>query len=149
MRRRSSTRPKRCPMVRKRSSSSRSHCAAAYSVITLGGCPATVTTCGVVARSRGGPRETAPARSKSRYTPAAQRNPQVRQQSPAGVLDALVRALLAETEFAPPYEVFGHSLGALVAYEVTRELAARGLALPERLVVSAFPAPHLPRHEAP
>lgn len=48
--------------------------------------PAAVTTCGAVARSRGGPRETAPTRSKSRYTPAAQRNPQVRQQSPAGVL---------------------------------------------------------------
>ncbi|MER6401314.1 alpha/beta fold hydrolase [Kitasatospora sp. NPDC001603] len=61
-------------------------------------------------------------------------------------LDAVVRALLTETEFVAPYDLFGHSLGALVAYEVTRELAARGLPLPERLVVSAFPAPHLPRH---
>ncbi|WP_020123019.1 thioesterase II family protein [Streptomyces canus] len=64
-------------------------------------------------------------------------------------MDAVVRALLAETEFVAPYDLFGHSLGALVAYEVTRELAARGLPLPERLVVSAFPAPHLPRPEAP
>ncbi|MBN0047121.1 thioesterase [Streptomyces actuosus] len=63
-------------------------------------------------------------------------------------LDAVVRAVLAETEFVAPYDLFGHSLGALLAYEVTRELAARGRPLPERLVVSAFPAPHLPRHEA-
>ncbi|WP_051789935.1 thioesterase II family protein [Streptomyces sp. NRRL S-1022] len=63
-------------------------------------------------------------------------------------LDDVVHALLAETELVAPYDLFGHSLGALVAYEVTRELAARGLPLPERLVVSAFPAPHLPRHGA-
>lgn len=50
-----------------------SHCAAACSVITLGGCPAAAATCGVVARSRGGLRETAPARPKSRYTPATRR----------------------------------------------------------------------------
>ncbi|MGW5304121.1 thioesterase II family protein [Streptomyces griseoluteus] len=60
-------------------------------------------------------------------------------------LNAVVDALLAETRFVAPYDLFGHSLGALVAYETTRELAARGLPLPERLVVSAFPAPHLPR----
>ncbi|WP_051790467.1 thioesterase II family protein [Streptomyces sp. NRRL S-1022] len=63
-------------------------------------------------------------------------------------LDSVVHALLAETEFAAPYDLFGHSLGALVAYEVTRELAARDRPLPERLIVSAFPAPHLPRHGA-
>lgn len=60
-------------MVRKRSASSRSHCAAADSVITLEGCPAAVTICGVIARSRGGLHETAPARPKSRYTPATRR----------------------------------------------------------------------------
>lgn len=69
-------------------------------------------------------------------------------------LDDLVNALLDATSFAAPYVLFGHSLGALVAYEVTRELAARGRPLPERLVVSAFAAPHLPRdaprlHERP
>ncbi|WP_406840746.1 thioesterase II family protein [Streptomyces sp. AHU1] len=63
-------------------------------------------------------------------------------------LNAVVHALLAETQFVAPYDLFGHSLGALVAYETTRELAARGLPLPERLVVSAFPAPHLPRQGA-
>ncbi|WP_250401621.1 thioesterase II family protein [Streptomyces cellostaticus] len=63
-------------------------------------------------------------------------------------LHGLVHGLLAETEFVAPYDLFGHSLGALVAYEVTRELAARGRPLPERLVVSAFPAPHLPRRGA-
>ncbi|WP_406175040.1 thioesterase II family protein [Streptomyces sp. NBC_00996] len=64
---------------------------------------------------------------------------------PVTDLGTLVRELLAETEFVPPYDLFGHSLGALVVYEVTRELAARGRPLPERLIVSAFPAPHLPR----
>jgi surfactin synthase thioesterase subunit len=63
-------------------------------------------------------------------------------------LDTVVDRLLAETEFVAPYDLFGHSLGALVAYEVTRELAARGRPLPERLVVSAFPAPWLPRRGA-
>ncbi|MER8014049.1 thioesterase II family protein [Streptomyces griseoluteus] len=63
-------------------------------------------------------------------------------------LDTVVHALLAETRFVAPYDLFGHSLGALVAYQTTRELAARGLPLPERLIVSAFPAPHLPRHGA-
>ncbi|WP_331727798.1 alpha/beta fold hydrolase (plasmid) [Streptomyces coelicoflavus] len=60
-------------------------------------------------------------------------------------LGTLVRELLEETEFVPPYDLFGHSLGALIAYEVARELFARGRPLPERLIVSAFPAPHLPR----
>ncbi|MFJ9821765.1 thioesterase II family protein [Streptomyces sp. NPDC101151] len=61
-------------------------------------------------------------------------------------LDAVVRELLDDTEFVPPYDLFGHSLGALVAYEVTRELVARGRPLPERLIVSAFPAPNQARH---
>lgn len=44
----------------------------------------------------------------------------------------------------PPYVFFGHSLGALLAYEVTRWLCARGGTLPEVLIVSGRAAPQLP-----
>jgi medium-chain acyl-[acyl-carrier-protein] hydrolase len=43
------------------------------------------------------------------------------------------------------YAVFGHSLGALVSFELVRELRRRGLPEPVHLVVSGFRAPHLPR----
>ncbi|PPK71185.1 alpha/beta fold hydrolase [Actinokineospora auranticolor] len=42
-----------------------------------------------------------------------------------------------------PFAIFGHSMGALVGFEVARRLAARGRP-PRRLFVSAGPAPHLP-----
>ncbi|MBR8834644.1 MAG: thioesterase [Stigonema ocellatum SAG 48.90 = DSM 106950] len=40
-----------------------------------------------------------------------------------------------------PFAFFGHSLGALVAFEVSRRLQARGLPLPVRLFVSGCQAP--------
>lgn len=56
-------------------------------------------------------------------------------------LDALVAALDGELgEFmAEPHVLFGHSMGALVAYR----LACRRRASLRALVVSAYPAPHL------
>ncbi|OIJ63643.1 thioesterase II family protein [Streptomyces mangrovisoli] len=58
----------------------------------------------------------------------------------------LVEAFLAEVPPAEgPFAFFGHSLGALVSYEITRALVAEGRPLPAHLVVSAHPAPHLPR----
>lgn len=60
----------------------------------------------------------------------------------------LVSALLDGADFAPPFAFFGHSLGALVAFEAARSLRARGRPGPERLIVSAYAAPHLPRIEA-
>ncbi|MFI6055116.1 thioesterase II family protein [Streptomyces violascens] len=42
-----------------------------------------------------------------------------------------------------PYALFGHSMGALVAYEITRRLVDRGLPLPVWVGVSARPAPQL------
>ncbi|RVU23862.1 thioesterase [Streptomyces antnestii] len=61
-------------------------------------------------------------------------------------MDTLVEAFLAEVSLGKePYAFFGHSLGALVSYEITRALRAAGRPLPARLVVSGFPAPHLPR----
>jgi surfactin synthase thioesterase subunit len=56
-------------------------------------------------------------------------------------LPDLVTALLDETEFEPPFVFFGHSLGALVAFETARALRARGRTLPRRLIVSAHAAP--------
>ncbi|WP_328307640.1 alpha/beta fold hydrolase [Streptomyces sp. NBC_00442] len=55
----------------------------------------------------------------------------------------LVAAFLDEVPLSPePYAFFGHSLGSLVAYEVTRALRDAGRPLPARLIVSALPAPH-------
>ncbi len=42
-----------------------------------------------------------------------------------------------------PYVLFGHSMGALLAYEMARRLDAQGLG-PRQLIVSARRAPHLP-----
>jgi len=43
-----------------------------------------------------------------------------------------------------PFVLFGHSMGALLAFEVTRVLGARHGLVPERLYASAYRAPHLP-----
>ncbi|MGW8553713.1 thioesterase II family protein [Streptomyces tubercidicus] len=61
-------------------------------------------------------------------------------------MDPLVEGLLANMPLgAAPYAFFGHSLGSLIAYEVTRALREADRPLPARLVVSGYPAPHLPR----
>ena|SRR5438105_54603 len=41
------------------------------------------------------------------------------------------------------FAIFGHSMGALVAFELVRELRRQGFALPKRLLISGFRAPHL------
>lgn len=66
-------------------------------------------------------------------------------QPPHTRMPDLVASLLDETQFAAPFVLLGHSLGALVAFEVARALRARGRAMPQRLIVSAHAAPHLPR----
>ncbi len=43
-----------------------------------------------------------------------------------------------------PYSLFGHSMGALIAFETTREVRRRRLPSPVRLFASGFRAPHLP-----
>ncbi|AXG81394.1 thioesterase II family protein [Streptomyces paludis] len=50
---------------------------------------------------------------------------------------------LAEHELAHDYALFGHSMGALLAYEVAHELRDRGLPEPAHLFVSGSKAPHL------
>ena len=42
---------------------------------------------------------------------------------------------------------FGHSLGGILAHEVTRELRRRHLPIPRHLFVSGIRAPHVPRRE--
>ena len=47
-----------------------------------------------------------------------------------------------------PFAFYGHSLGGLLAFELTRRLQAEGLALPEHLFIGASAPPHLGRiHE--
>jgi surfactin synthase thioesterase subunit len=43
----------------------------------------------------------------------------------------------------PPVAFFGHSMGALLAYEVARSLLDGGMAPVRHLAVAAYPAPHL------
>jgi len=63
----------------------------------------------------------------------------------------LIEALANEMEpfLARPYALLGHSMGAGIAWELTRELRRRGLPLPRALVVSSARAPLLRRMEPP
>ncbi|MET8628238.1 alpha/beta fold hydrolase [Kitasatospora sp. NPDC004669] len=59
---------------------------------------------------------------------------------PAEVLDELVPALLDRLDL--PYLVFGHSMGALLGYELAVALGSRHGRWPEHFVASASRAPH-------
>jgi surfactin synthase thioesterase subunit len=65
----------------------------------------------------------------------------------AGPVTAELAGLLAGRP--TPVAFFGHSMGALVAFEVARGMRAAGLPSPSRLVVSAHPAPTRPRVSGP
>jgi medium-chain acyl-[acyl-carrier-protein] hydrolase len=67
--------------------------------------------------------------------------------SMAALLQALLPALVPE--FDRPFAFFGHSMGALVAFEAARALQGRGEWAPERLLLSGRRAPHLPEPETP
>ena len=62
------------------------------------------------------------------------------------LLDALETALAEEV--APPYVLLGHSLGAMIAYELAGRLTSSG-APPLGLVLAGCPAPHLPLVDPP
>jgi len=47
-----------------------------------------------------------------------------------------------------PFALFGHSMGAAIAFELGRELRRRGGPRPLHLFASACPAPHLPDEDA-
>lgn len=54
-----------------------------------------------------------------------------------------------EPLLVPPFALFGHSMGALIAFELARELKRRGKPSPERLIVSAARAPQIPDPDKP
>lgn len=61
----------------------------------------------------------------------------------------LVNALLREVDFVPPFLLFGHSLGALLAYETARALREAGRPAPAALIVSAHRPPDEPHGDPP
>jgi medium-chain acyl-[acyl-carrier-protein] hydrolase len=62
-------------------------------------------------------------------------------------VEALVAAMSPLLDV--PYTLFGHSMGATLAAEVTRELASRGLRLPSYLIVSGRRPPHMADPQSP
>ena len=70
---------------------------------------------------------------------------------PAETLEPLVDELLAAVvpDLDVPLAVFGHSMGALVAFELARSLRRRDLAEPVALFLSGHQAPQLPPRESP
>jgi medium-chain acyl-[acyl-carrier-protein] hydrolase len=71
-------------------------------------------------------------------------------EAPLEQLDALVPHLVEALAPAAraPFAVFGHSLGALVAFEVVRGLRARAGVEPRHVIASAHRAPHTPLRHA-
>ncbi|MDB5098780.1 MAG: lgrE5 [Cyanobacteria bacterium RYN_339] len=71
-------------------------------------------------------------------------------EEPPGAIGVLADEVAAAIDLADdgPFALFGHSLGALIAYEVARRLEALGRP-PIRLYVSGCRAPHLERAGAP
>jgi medium-chain acyl-[acyl-carrier-protein] hydrolase len=65
---------------------------------------------------------------------------------PLDRMEVLIERLLAAMDplLDRPFGLFGHSMGALVAFELSRVLAARGYPAPLHLFVSAIEAPHAP-----
>jgi len=66
-----------------------------------------------------------------------------RTEPPFTCMEPLVDALVSAVSFNGPFVLFGHSLGALVAFETAKELSRRGHAQPDRLIVSSCPTPPL------
>jgi surfactin synthase thioesterase subunit len=67
-------------------------------------------------------------------------------ETPYTHIDPLLTELVTTLDFASgPFAFFGHSLGALVAFQLTRELRRLGKPAPRLLVVSGYPAPQLHR----
>ncbi|MEU0393696.1 alpha/beta fold hydrolase [Streptomyces sp. NPDC006208] len=66
-------------------------------------------------------------------------------------LEPLLEAVLIglRRELTMPYALFGHSFGAVVAYELTRMIERDGLRPPTALLVTGARAPHLPLARAP
>ncbi|MEU9730616.1 alpha/beta fold hydrolase [Streptomyces sp. NPDC048002] len=65
----------------------------------------------------------------------------------SGLLDDLSSAIDADGRV--PYGIFGHSFGAIIAYELGRRMVSDGRPKPSTLVVSACRPPHLATPEVP
>lgn len=65
----------------------------------------------------------------------------------AALIDALAVAI--RPYLGPAFLLFGHSMGALIAYELARRLRSEGRHGPVRLYVSAHRAPHLASRDPP
>lgn len=66
-------------------------------------------------------------------------------------IEPLVNALSEVVVLSPdkPSAFFGHSMGALIAFELSRRLRRLQARQPDHLFVSGFRAPHLPDRRAP
>jgi medium-chain acyl-[acyl-carrier-protein] hydrolase len=49
----------------------------------------------------------------------------------------------------PPFAIFGHSMGALVSFELARQMRRRGMTAPRLLIASGRAAPQLPLRRRP
>jgi surfactin synthase thioesterase subunit len=72
-------------------------------------------------------------------------------ESPFDRLPAQIAALTdaLAPHLTRPYALFGHSMGALTAFELCRALRRRGVPRPKRLFVAAFRAPQLAAKSSP
>lgn len=68
---------------------------------------------------------------------------------PYRALDTLVSDLADALPTDRPYAIYGHSMGAWLAFELTRALRSRGRPLPEHLHLAARRAPDVPSSEPP
>lgn len=64
-------------------------------------------------------------------------------ETPVTQLHTLVDMLVGVLPLDLPFAFFGHSLGAIIGFELARQLHERKLPVPQHLFVSASPAPHL------
>ena len=72
-------------------------------------------------------------------------------EEPFDRLGPLVRTLaeVLEPYTDLPFAFYGYSNGALVSFELARELRRRGMRAPEHIFAAACPAPHLPDKDPP
>lgn len=72
-------------------------------------------------------------------------------ETPIASADEIVEALLPVVSplLDRPFALFGHSMGAVIAFEMARRLQQEGLPTPECLIVSGRVAPHRPLTRAP
>lgn len=90
--------------------------------------PASIDVCAVQLPGREGRLREAPVAEMGKLVPL--------------IADGLAASLTA------PFAFFGHSMGAVLSFELCRELRRRGRPLPVHLFVSACPAPHIPDDDA-